>query len=243
LLSQLLETLLAETSIPWFRLFYMYPSGIQPELVELIASERRVVRYLDMPVQHGSDAVLKRMRRPERQHTIRERVRWLRAAIPDVTLRTTVITGFPGETEDDFRAMLELLEELRFDHLGAFPYSVEESTPAAAMAEQVPETVKRERLEQLLDLQRSISLEKNEARVGRQCTVLVDRIAPVNSVFSDSAESASGALGRTESQALEIDGAVHIPQATTARAGDFVTVRITDALEYDLIAELANSPS
>ncbi len=116
-----------------------------------------------MPIQHGADAVLQRMQRPERQATIRERVRWLRDAIPDIALRTTVIVGFPGETEDDFDAMLELLEELRFDHVGAFPYSVEEGTPAATMADEVPQSAKRERLERVLDLQRTISLEHNES--------------------------------------------------------------------------------
>src|SRR5690606_36516501 len=141
LLTDLLEALLAETSIPWLRLFYMYPSGIHRDLVDLIARESRIVPYIDMPIQHGSDTVLERMRRPERQRTIRERVSWLRDAIPDLALRTTLIIGFPGETEDDFEQLLDLLEEVRFDHLGAFPYSVEDGTAAATMPDQVPDAV------------------------------------------------------------------------------------------------------
>ena len=120
LLNSLLESLLRETSIAWLRLFYMYPSGIHPELVELMASERRILPYLDMPIQHGSDRILTLMRRPERRASILERVDWLRSALPDVALRSTVIVGFPGETDDDFQAMLDLLEQVRFDYLGAF---------------------------------------------------------------------------------------------------------------------------
>jgi ribosomal protein S12 methylthiotransferase len=137
LLPDLLRALLRETSVPWYRLFYMYPSGITRDLVELMATESRIVPYLDMPIQRGADSVLKRMRRPERQATIRERAQWLRESIPDIALRTTVIIGFPGETEEEFLELLDLLEEIRFDQLGAFPYSVEESTPAAIMPDPV----------------------------------------------------------------------------------------------------------
>jgi ribosomal protein S12 methylthiotransferase len=228
LLPDLLRALLDETSVPWLRLFYMYPSGIRPELVELMAAEPRIVDYLDMPIQHGADAVLRRMKRPERQSTIRERVRWLRQALPDIALRTTVIVGFPGETEDDFDAMMELLEELRFDHLGAFPYSVEENTPAASMPDAVPEPVKRERLERLLDLQRSISQERNERWIGRDIEVLVDHAA--------SDETSGNAIGRSAQQALEIDGVVHF-RGPAARRGKFSRVRITDAVEYDLVGD------
>jgi ribosomal protein S12 methylthiotransferase len=229
MLVQLLERLLAETGIPWFRLFYMYPSGIRPELVELMAREPRLARYLDMPIQHGSDAVLRRMKRPERQSTIRERARWLRDAVPDIALRTTVIVGFPGETEDDFESMLELLEEIRFDHLGAFPYSVEENTPAATMADAVPDAVKRERLERVLDLQRAITHERNESWIGREVTVLVDRPAGDGDFGM--------ATARTQQQALEIDGVTSIADAPVLRAGEFHRVRVTDASEYDLVAE------
>lgn len=226
LLPTLLRALLRETDIPWLRLFYMYPSGIHRELVALIASEPRLLPYLDMPLQHGSDRILERMRRPERQKTIRERVQWLREAVSDLALRTTVIVGFPGETDDDFAQLLDLVEEIQFDYLGAFAYSAEEGTAAALMADDVPAAVKRERLEQLLDLQRTITLEKNEARVGATGTVLIDRVAR------------GSAIGRTQGQALEVDGVVRIRAAQTVRAGDFVPVRITGAMDHDLAAEI-----
>ena len=229
MLCELLEALLAETTIPWFRLFYMYPSGIQRDLVELMAREPRIVPYLDMPIQHGSDAVLKRMRRPERRATIRERVQWLRDAVPDLALRTTVIVGFPGETEEDFEALLDLLEEIRFDRVGAFAFSPEEGTPAAEMPDQVPDEVKRERLERLEDLQRGITLERNEAQVGRELVVLVDRAA------SEGGEGV--AVGRSWRDAPEVDGAVVIRGAAGVRAGEFVRVRVTGADEHELTGD------
>lgn len=241
LLPELLTTLLQETSIPWLRLFYMYPSGISRELVELMARERRILPYLDMPIQHGADAVLKRMRRPERQATIRERVSWLRDAIPDLSLRTTLIIGFPGETEDDFEQLLDLLEEVRFDHLGAFPYSVEDGTPAATMPDQVPDAVIRDRLERLFELQRSITMERNERWIGRETTVLVDSIVGRESGMdapgsaADDEVDARGAVGRTVGQALEIDGVVHISDARGARPGEYVRVRIDDVLDDDMV--------
>jgi ribosomal protein S12 methylthiotransferase len=227
LLPELLHTLVRETSIPWFRLFYMYPSGISRELVDLIAAESRILPYLDMPLQHASDRMLERMRRPERQATIRERVRWLREAIPDLSLRTTLIVGFPGETDEDFAELLQVLEELRFDYIGAFTYSPEEGTAAINMPDQVPDDLKRERLEQLLDLQRSITLEKNEDRVGSVQNVLID------------ARGRRSATGRTKGQALEVDGVVQITDAQNLNPGDFVDVRITGATEFDLAGELA----
>jgi tRNA A37 methylthiotransferase MiaB len=240
-LPELLQELLAGTGVPWFRLFYMYPSGISRELVELIAGEPRILPYLDMPIQHGVDSVLKRMRRPERQSTIRERVGWLRDAVPDLVLRTTVIVGFPGETEEEFEMLLDLLEEIRFDHLGAFSYSREEGTPAAALAEQVDGGLRRERLERVLDLQRSIALEKNEALIGREVEVLIDRV-----------EEGGGVVGRTAGQALDVDGVTRIVGRTGsamaaegaengaphARPGEFVRVRITGAYEDELAGEL-----
>jgi ribosomal protein S12 methylthiotransferase len=240
MLTELLDALIENTGVPWFRLFYMYPSGIRQALVERIAAEPRIVNYLDMPIQHGSDAMLMRMRRPERQATIRERVAWLRAAIPDVALRTTAIVGFPGETEDDFEEMLELLEELRFDYLGAFTYSIEEGTPAATMDGQVPESVKRERLERLLDLQRTITLEKNEALIGSTRTVLIDRLAGRDIDDDIDSDPGRGAIGRTCAQALEVDGVVHLADAGRARPGRFVNVRITEALEQDLAGTIVD---
>jgi len=231
LLPDLLRALLEETSVPWFRLFYMYPSGITDEVVELLASEPRLLPYLDMPIQHGSDSVLRRMRRPERRATILERTARLREAIPELVLRTTVIVGFPGETESEFQEMLDLLGEVRFERVGAFPYSLEEGTPAAEMEGHLSEEEKRDRLEALMELQREISFEKNEALVGRREVVLVDRL-----VEGDPEEVAEG---RTRGQALDVDGITRIvgdEPGTGFRPGDLIEVEIVDALEYDLIA-------
>jgi ribosomal protein S12 methylthiotransferase len=225
-LPLLLRTLLAETSVPWYRLFYMYPSGITPELVSLMAEEERILPYLDMPIQHGSDAVLARMRRPERRATILERVGWLREAVPDLALRTTAIVGFPGETDEDFESLLELLEEVRFDHVGGFAYSEEEDTPAATMSDAVPRVVRRERLERLMDVQRGIALERNEARVGSRVTVLVDEATD------------DGAVARAPWQAPEVDGFIEIPDADL-EPGAFVEVEITAAGDPDLTARVA----
>ena len=235
LLPELLQSLLAETNIPWLRLFYLYPSGIRQDLVNLIAREPRIARYIDMPIQHGADRILTAMRRPERAHTIRERVAWLREAVPDIALRTTVIAGFPGETDEDFEAMLNLLEELRFDHVGAFTYSVEEDTLAATMADQVPDDIKRERLERIMDLQRAIAQEKNDARIGTTVRVLIDRVNSRTSQVDGTDTQVSAAVGRAEFQAVEVDGVVHIPDATGLRPGDFIDVRITEAIDQDLV--------
>jgi ribosomal protein S12 methylthiotransferase len=227
LLPDLLRALLDGTGIPWFRLFYMYPSGITRELVELLASEARLLPYLDMPIQHGSDRILKAMRRPERRSTIQERVGWLREAVPGLTLRTTVIVGFPGETDGDFQELLELLEEVRFDRVGAFAYSLEEGTRAASMSDHLPEEVKAERLETLMDVQREISFELNLAQVGRRTIALVDRVLEDDPDFAFHA--------RIESQALDVDGVTNLLPSDDVRPGTFIEVEVIDALEYDLI--------
>ncbi|HKJ01663.1 MAG TPA: 30S ribosomal protein S12 methylthiotransferase RimO [Longimicrobiales bacterium] len=230
LLPDLLRALLAGTDVPWYRLFYMYPSGITREMVELMAREPRIVPYLDMPIQHGSDRVLQRMRRPERRKTIRERVAWLRDAIPDLTLRTTVIVGFPGETDHDFREMLDLLEEVEFDRVGAFTYSVEEGTRAADMDGQVPQEERDERLDALMETQRGISFDKNLALVGRTFTALVDRTVDDDPEY--------GAVVRTAAQALDVDGVTNVRAGAELIPGSMVDVEIVDALDYDLVAEV-----
>ena len=226
LLQDLLEALLQRTEVDWYRLLYMYPSGITPGLVSLLAREPRLLPYLDMPLQHGSDRILTRMRRPERQATIRERVRWLRDSVDDLTLRTTVIVGFPGETDEDVREMVDFLEEIRFDRVGAFPYSIEEGTAAAAMPDQVPDEVKAERLELVMERQREISHESNHARIGCRESVLVDS-------FSTEEEGCQ-AVGRSRGQAPEVDGRTWLRELGRARPGDIVEVEIVDADDYDL---------
>ena len=228
LLPDLLEALLGDTEIPWFRLFYMYPSGITREMVDLLASEERILPYLDMPIQHGSDRMLRAMRRPERRDTIREKVSGLRESVPGLTLRTTVILGFPGETDDDFQELLSLLEELRLDRVGAFTYSMEEGTRAATMDGQVPEEVKRERLDALMEVQREISFELNQSQVGTRTVALVDRVVEDDPDFAFQA--------RTGAQALDVDGVTNLLPADGVAPGSFVEIEIIDALDYDLIA-------
>ncbi len=232
LLPDLLRALIDGTTIPWVRLFYMYPSGITPELVQLLASQPRLLPYLDMPIQHGSDSMLKRMRRPERQGSIRDKVHWLRSVIPDLVLRTTVIVGFPGETEVEFQDMLDFLKDVRFERVGAFPYSLEEDTPAAAMRGHLSELEKRDRLEALMDVQREISFERNEELVGRRETLLVDR------TVDDDRERL--AEGRIRGQAAEFDGLTQVTGGGTLAPGTFAEVQITDTLDHDLIAGLAS---
>ena len=229
-LPELLRSLLDGTDVPWYRLFYMYPSGITPELVELVAEEARILPYLDVPIQHGSDRILQLMRRPERRATIRERVRWLRDAVPDVTLRTTVIVGFPGETDEDFREMLDLLEEVRFERVGAFTYSVEEGTRAAEMGERLSRELMDERMEELMEVQRGISFDVNLSLVGRRVRALVDQRLPDDDDYD--------AVGRTPGQALDIDGVTNLLGAGALEPGTMLDVEIVDALDYDLVAEV-----
>lgn len=231
LLPDLLRALIDGTDVPWYRLFYMYPSGLTRELVDLIAGEDRILPYLDVPLQHGSDRVLELMRRPERQASIRERVGWLRDAIPDLTLRTTVIVGFPGETDDDLHQMMDLLEELRFERVGAFPYSVEEGTRAAELPDRVPDDVIEERLEEVMELQRGISFDRNAELLGTRQRVLIDQRS------TDDPDLA--AVGRTVGQAIDVDGVTHL-RGDPARLvpGTFVEATVVEALDYDLIGEV-----
>lgn len=170
------------------------------------------------------------MRRPERRRTIRERVAWLRQAVPELTLRTTVIVGFPGETEEDFQEMLDLLEEVEFDRLGAFAYSFEEGTRAAGMEGHLAEEEKAERLERLMELQRDISFDRNLELVGRTATALVDRVVEDDPEFA--------AVARTPAQALEVDGVTNVRGGEDLVPGEMVRVEIVDALDYDLVAEV-----
>src|SRR4030095_11114901 len=224
-LTELLQSIVAETSIPWLRMLYLYSAGLTPKLLELMAREPRILRYLDMPMQHASDAVLKRMRRPERQAVQRERIRRIREAVPDVAIRTTCIVGFPGETEDDFQQLLDFLEETRFDRVGAFTYSAQERRRAWSMRDDVPDDVKRERLELLTELQRVITAERYEGHVGRRTRVLVDRRA----------DESGRAQARAPWQADDVDGITRV--ATDAAPGDFVEVELTSVEDdYDFAA-------
>ena len=224
-LPELLRALVRETSVPWIRMLYLYSMGITPHLLDIVASEPRILPYVDMPMQHASDPVLQRMRRPERRATIRERVSMLRSVIPDVAIRTTCIVGFPGETDDDFRILLDFLEETQFDRVGAFTYSAQEGTRAFALADDVPEPVKRDRLERLTELQRIITAERYDRHVGRTVRAMVDRAADVEGV----------ADARAAWQADDIDGVTRI--RTDALPGSILDVRIDEVVDdYDFIA-------
>lgn len=201
-LPELLEMLVAETSVPWIRMMYLYPTGITPALLDVVAREPRIVPYLDMPIQHAANAVLERMRRPERQHTIREKVARFRDVVPDVAIRTTCIVGFPGETDADFQELLDFVEEVQFERVGVFTYSPQEGTRAAALLDDVPESVKLDRMERLSDLQRSISAERYEARLGRLVQALVDRVD----------DDTGLAVARLPWQADDIDGVTYLDE-------------------------------
>ena len=225
-LPDLLETLLRETSVPWFRLLYVYSAGINERLVQLMAREPRIVPYIDMPIQHASDRMLERMRRPERLRTLREKLGWLRGAIPDLAIRTTCLVGFPGETEEDFQALLDFLEEAQFDRMGAFAYSPQEGTRAMQYEDDVPSEVKRDRLEEILEVQRAISGERLARFVGRDVDVLVD----------GSGEDVGTSVGRVKWQADDVDGVTYLERGGWAQPGGFVRARITASEDYDFRA-------
>jgi ribosomal protein S12 methylthiotransferase len=226
-LPELLEALVAETSIPWVRMLYLYSAGITDRLLDVVARENRVLPYLDMPIQHGSDLVLARMRRPERKRTIRERVQKFRDAVPDVAIRTTCIVGFPGETDEQFEELLEFLDEMQFERVGAFTYSAQEGTKAAQYPDDVHETVKRERLERLTELQRAITAGKYESRTGGTALALVDR--------TDRERGTSQA--RLPWQADDIDGVTQIDEALPP--GTMVEVAVEEVVDdYDFQASV-----
>jgi ribosomal protein S12 methylthiotransferase len=228
-LPDLLAALLAETTVPWYRLLYVYSAGLTDRLVDMIAREPRIAPYLDMPIQHASDRMLERMRRPERIGTLREKLAWLRGTIPDVAIRTTCLVGFPGERDADFRELLAFLEEAQFDRLGAFAYSPQEGTRAMQYEDDVEDVVKRERLEEVVEVQRSISARRLERFVGREVDVLVDRVG-------DPEEDGAGHVGRVQWQADDVDGVTYLAQGGWASPGSFVRARVTGCEDYDFRA-------
>jgi ribosomal protein S12 methylthiotransferase len=205
-------------------MLYLYSAGITPELLDVVATEPRIVRYLDMPMQHASDVVLARMRRPERKRTIRDRVGRYRDSIPEVAIRTTCIVGFPGETEEQFDELLDFLQEMEFERVGAFTYSAQEGTHAAALVDDVPEPLKRERLERLTELQRAITAGRYETRLAKMSQLIVDR--PLSDGLSQ---------GRLPWQADDIDGVTHVEG--THPPGTILDVAVTEVVDdYDFRA-------
>ena len=227
-LAAMLEELSAGVpEVPWIRLMYAYPGRVTPRLAEAMASLPNVVPYLDMPLQHGSDSVLRRMKRPTLSRS-RQSIETIRRAIPDVTLRSTFIVGFPGETEAEFRELLRFVEEYAIDHVGAFTYSPQIGTPAAAYPDQVPEEVKQQRYGRLMELAQGISHASNKTQVGREVDVLVESREPGT---SQSVEPI--VIGRTVRDAPEVDGLALVKG--TYPMGTMVRVRVDGALPYDLL--------
>ena len=227
-LPQLLTKLAQIPGIRWIRVQYCYPEEITEELIQVIKNEPKVCHYLDLPIQHASDRILKRMGRRTTQADLRRIIGRLREEIPDICLRTTLISGFPGETEDDHEELMRFVDDCEFDRLGVFPYSAEEDTPAASMPDQIPEEVKEERRAELMELQQEIAFEKAEEMAGRELTVMIEgKVADENAY-----------VGRTYKDAPGVDGYLFLNTDETLMSGDFARVRVTGALEYDLIGEL-----
>ncbi len=226
-LPELLRRLSEIPGIFWIRLQYCYPEELTDELIETMRDLPKVCHYLDIPIQHASDRILKRMGRRTTRADITERIRQLRERIPDIVLRTTLISGFPGETEEDHQELLDFVNEMEFDRLGVFAYSQEEDTPAAAMPDQIPEEVKLTRRDEIMELQQDIAFDKAESQVGRELVVMVEGTLPDNGVYAC----------RTYMDAPGVDGYLFLESEENLMTGDLVRVKVTGAAEYDLVGE------
>lgn len=225
-LPELMNKVSEIPGVEWVRLHYAYPGFFTEELMDAIASNPKICKYIDMPLQHSEDSILKRMRRPGRQRDSRELVNKIRERIPGVALRTSIIVGFPGETDEDFDRLCDFIREMKFDRLGVFTYSSEEDTPATRLPDHVPDDVKEWRANTLMEIQRQVSKEVSEKRIGDILEVLVERYDGRNDVF----------IGRSQFDAPEIDGEVFI-SGQPLSIGEIAKVRITHALEFDLAGE------
>ena len=228
-LPTLLEELVKIEEIEWIRILYCYPEEITDELIETIATQDKICNYLDIPIQHASDKILRRMARRTRQSEIRETIKKLRDKIPDIVLRTTFITGFPGEDESDFADLVDFVSEIEFDRLGVFTYSEEEGTPAAAFEDQIDEDIKVYRRDEIMLLQQDISKNKLSKMVGKTLKVVIEGKLADEDVY----------VGRTYMDIPDVDGCIFINSDFNHISGDFVEVLVTDSSEYDLIGEIA----
>lgn len=228
MLPELLRSLCQIAGIYWIRILYCYPEEIDEELIRVMKEEKKICHYLDLPIQHGCDRILSRMGRRTSRQELEDIIGKLRREIPDICIRTTLITGFPGETEEDHEELMDFVDQMEFDRLGVFTYSQEEDTPAASMPEQVPEEVKEERQAQLMELQQEIAFEAAQAMTGRTVYAMVEgKVADENAY-----------VARTYKDAPNVDGFLFINTGRELMTGDFVKVRITGSYEYDLIGEL-----
>ena len=227
-LTDLLRELCKIDGLEWIRLLYCYPEEIDDELIRVMQEEPKICHYLDLPIQHGCDAILKRMGRKTNKAQLTAIIRKLRDRIPDICIRTTLITGFPGETPKEHEELLAFIEQMRFDRLGVFTYSREEDTPAASMSGQVSERVKKKRYRQLMELQQRIAFEKAASMAGRTVTAMIEgKITDENAY-----------VARTYQDAPDVDGMLFVNTERDLMTGDFVRVKITDSYEYDLMGEL-----
>lgn len=227
-LHVLLKELCKIGGLRWIRILYCYPEEITDELIQVIKEEDKICNYLDIPIQHASDGVLKRMGRRTSKQQLIETLKKLREEIPGIALRTTLITGFPGETEEQHEELMEFVDEMEFDRLGVFTYSPEEDTPAATMPDQIEESVKEDRQAELMELQQEIAFDLAERMIGKEVIVMFEGKVADENVY----------VGRTYMDAPNVDGLIFVETSEELMSGDFAKVRITGALEYDLIGEL-----
>ena len=227
-LHKLLRELCKISGLRWIRILYCYPEEITDELIQVIKEEDKICNYLDLPIQHASDGILKRMGRRTSKEQLVEIIGKLRKEIPDIAIRTTLITGFPGETQEQHEELMEFVDEMEFDRLGVFTYSPEEDTPAAEMPDQIPEDVKEDRQAELMELQQEIAFDLAEEMIGREVLVMIEgKVADENAY-----------VGRTYKDAPNVDGLIFVESEEELMSGDFARVRITGALEYDLMGEI-----
>ncbi len=228
MLPELLKELAKIPGIYWIRIQYCYPEEITDELIEVIKTEEKVCHYLDIPIQHASDTILKRMNRRTSQAQLREMIGKLRREIPDIALRTTMIAGFPGETKEDHEEVMAFVDEMEFERLGVFAYSAVEDTPAASFPDQVPEEVKEERRDAIMELQQEIAFDKSADMVGRVLDVMIEGKVADEAAY----------VGRTYMDAPNVDGYIFVNSGEVFMSGDFVRVKVTGSAEYDLIGEV-----
>lgn len=228
MLPALLKELCKIDGLQWIRILYCYPEEITDELIEVIKKEDKICNYLDIPIQHGADRILKRMGRRTNKQELIDIVTKLRENIPDITLRTTLITGFPGETEEEHEELIEFIDTLEFDRLGVFTYSPEENTPAALLPDHIDEEIKERRRDELMEVQQEIAFEKAQNAISTKLKVLIEGKLPEENVF----------IGRTYKDAPNVDGYIFVNSSSELISGQFVDVFVTDAKEYDLIGEV-----
>ena len=227
-LHVLLKKLCRIGGIQWIRILYCYPEEIDDNLIQVMKEEKKICHYLDLPIQHASNEILKRMGRRTSKEQLIVIIEKLREEIPDITLRTTLITGFPGETKEQHEELMEFVDQMEFDRLGVFTYSPEEDTPAAEMPDQIPEEVKEDRQAEIMELQQDIAFDLAEDMIGREVLVMIEgKVADENAY-----------VGRTYKDAPNVDGLIFVNTEEELMSGDFARVKVTGALEYDLIGEL-----